>query len=163
MLGTVGFLLAIIVNVDAVRIAHTFYVDEPVRQAVVAQATADRNCAAMPGARMRARGGAADRDAVRNCWRSWGRCFPGLTLRGRHGGFRGRASWAGRPIPGGKTMGENAAVMFNLAPYAYLTDDALVRTPSTRVCGDSPRSYMRAACTKTLIGSTRSATATSET
>jgi hypothetical protein len=77
MLGTVGFLLAIIVNVDAVRIAHTFYVDEPVRQAVVTQATADRNCAAMPGARMRARGGAADRDAVRNCWHSWAAAFPG--------------------------------------------------------------------------------------
>jgi hypothetical protein len=48
-LGVVGLLLAVVVNVDAVRIAHTLYVNEPVRQAVVAQATSDANCAAMPG------------------------------------------------------------------------------------------------------------------
>ena len=48
ILGIVGLVLAIVVNVDAVRIAHTLYVDEPVRQAVVAQATADTACADEP-------------------------------------------------------------------------------------------------------------------
>ena len=80
MLGTVGFLLAIIVNVDAVRIAHTFYVDEPVRQAVVAQATADRNCAAMPGARMRARGGGRPSRCGPELLAQLGRCFPGVDV-----------------------------------------------------------------------------------
>lgn len=47
VLGVIGLLLAIIVNVDAVRIAHTLYVHEPVRQAIVAQATQDQECAAM--------------------------------------------------------------------------------------------------------------------
>jgi hypothetical protein len=47
MLAIIGLLLAIIVNVDLVRIAHPLYMDEPVRQAVVAQATADTRCAAI--------------------------------------------------------------------------------------------------------------------
>ena len=45
ILGVLGLLLAIVVNVDAIRITHTLYVDEPVRQAVVAQATAGTECA----------------------------------------------------------------------------------------------------------------------
>jgi hypothetical protein len=44
ILGVLGLLLAIIVNVDAVRIGHTLYVDEPVRQAVVAQAADNAEC-----------------------------------------------------------------------------------------------------------------------
>jgi hypothetical protein len=47
VLGVIGLLLAIIVNVDAVRIAHTLYVDEPVRQAIVAAATQDQECTAI--------------------------------------------------------------------------------------------------------------------
>jgi hypothetical protein len=53
ILGIAGLLLAISVNVDAVRIAHTLYVDEPVRQAVVAQATADPECIAEDPAEQR--------------------------------------------------------------------------------------------------------------
>ena len=44
ILGVLGLLLAIIVNVDTVRIGHTLYVDEPVRQAVVAQAAGNSEC-----------------------------------------------------------------------------------------------------------------------
>jgi hypothetical protein len=46
ILGVLGLALAIFVNVDTVRIGHTLYVDEPVRQAVVAQAAANPECSA---------------------------------------------------------------------------------------------------------------------
>jgi hypothetical protein len=38
MLGLVGFVIAVLANVDAVQVAHALYVNEPVRQAVVAAA-----------------------------------------------------------------------------------------------------------------------------
>jgi hypothetical protein len=44
ILAAVGLLIAIIVNVDTIQIAHGLYVDEPVRQAVVAQATNGSQC-----------------------------------------------------------------------------------------------------------------------
>jgi hypothetical protein len=44
ILAAVGLLIAIIANVDTIQIAHGLYVDEPVRQAVVAQATNGTQC-----------------------------------------------------------------------------------------------------------------------
>jgi hypothetical protein len=46
ILGVLGLTLAILVNVDTVRVGHTLYVDEPVRQAVVAQAASNPDCIA---------------------------------------------------------------------------------------------------------------------
>lgn len=44
VLAIVGFAVAVLANLDTVQIAHGLYVDEPVRTAVVAQATAGTRC-----------------------------------------------------------------------------------------------------------------------
>jgi hypothetical protein len=44
VLGVAGLLIAIIANIDTLQIAHGLYADEPVRQAVVAQATNTALC-----------------------------------------------------------------------------------------------------------------------
>lgn len=44
ILGVTGLLVGIIANVDSIQVAHGLYVDEPVRQAVVAQATNGIRC-----------------------------------------------------------------------------------------------------------------------
>jgi hypothetical protein len=44
VLAVTGLLVGIIANVDTIQIAHGLYVDEPVRQAVVAQATNGTRC-----------------------------------------------------------------------------------------------------------------------
>ena len=44
VLGVVGFLVAVAVNVDTVQVAHSLYVDAPLQQAVVATANAGTLC-----------------------------------------------------------------------------------------------------------------------
>jgi hypothetical protein len=44
VLALIGLLIGIVANVDTIQIAHTLYVDEPVRQALVAQATNGTQC-----------------------------------------------------------------------------------------------------------------------
>jgi hypothetical protein len=44
ILAAVGLLIAIIANVDSIQVAYGLYVDEPVRQAIVAQATNGTRC-----------------------------------------------------------------------------------------------------------------------
>ena len=44
VLGAVGFLVAVAVNVDTVQVAHSLYVDAPLQQAVVATANAGTLC-----------------------------------------------------------------------------------------------------------------------
>jgi hypothetical protein len=44
VLGVVGFLVAVAINVDTVQVAHSLYVDAPLQQAVVATANAGTLC-----------------------------------------------------------------------------------------------------------------------
>jgi hypothetical protein len=44
VLGIVGFVVAVLVNVDTMQVAHSLYVDAPVQQAVVATASAGTLC-----------------------------------------------------------------------------------------------------------------------
>jgi hypothetical protein len=46
VLGLTGLVIAIVANVDTLQLAHGLYVDEPVRQAVVAHATSGTTCEA---------------------------------------------------------------------------------------------------------------------
>jgi hypothetical protein len=48
ILGVVGFLVAVAVNVDTVQVAHSLYVDAPLQQAVVATADAGTLCQGEP-------------------------------------------------------------------------------------------------------------------
>jgi hypothetical protein len=45
VLGLTGLVVAVIANIDTLQLAHGMYVDEPIRQAVVAQATTGNACA----------------------------------------------------------------------------------------------------------------------
>jgi hypothetical protein len=44
VLALIGLLIGIVANIDTIQIAHTLYVDEPVRQVLVAQATNGTQC-----------------------------------------------------------------------------------------------------------------------
>jgi hypothetical protein len=44
VLAVTGLIVAVLVNIDTIQVARTLYVDEPVRQAIVAQATTGATC-----------------------------------------------------------------------------------------------------------------------
>jgi hypothetical protein len=53
ILGVVGFLVAVLVNVDTVQVAHSLYVDTPLQQSVVATANAGTLCQSADAAQRR--------------------------------------------------------------------------------------------------------------
>ncbi len=48
VLGLVGLVIAVLANVDAIQVTHDLYLDQPLRQAVVAQADAGNLCQGVP-------------------------------------------------------------------------------------------------------------------
>ncbi len=44
VLGVAGFIVAVLINVDLIQVANTLYVNEPIREVVVAQATSGAVC-----------------------------------------------------------------------------------------------------------------------
>ncbi len=54
VLAFAGLIVAVVVNVDAIGIAHELYIDEPARQVVVAQATSGASCSTITDPKARA-------------------------------------------------------------------------------------------------------------
>lgn len=141
VLGVTGLVIAVLANIDTVSAAHSLYVDEPVRRAVVAAASDATVCQNLPLPKDRARCASAEIAQLDVAGLPMG-FTPGCDLFGRDAlrcwtGPRTAGAGIGLADVGLKLLGfglTGVAVSFG-APFWF---DALSRLGSLRTTGPKP-------------------------